>query len=76
MYISNIVVIVVIVILIVTVNLIMKSKKSKKTTEYYENVIAETPYPELNNLMGKFNKIYEKNINSKIGLKNFLKNYY
>lgn len=73
MYISNIVIIV---ILIVTINLIMKTKKTKKTTEYYENVIAETPYPELNNIMSKFNKIYKKNIDSKIGLKNFIKNYY
>jgi nucleoside recognition membrane protein YjiH len=76
MYINNIVIIVGVVILIVSINLIMKSKQTKKPKEYYENVIAETPYPELNNMMSKFNKIYKKNINSKIGLKNFVKNYY
>ena len=76
MYINNIVIIVGVVILIVSINLIMKSKQPKKAKEYYENVIAETPYPELNLLMNKFNKIYDKEINSKIGLRNFIKNYY
>lgn len=77
MYINNIVIIVGVVILIVSINLIMKSKQTKKTRESYENVvISETPYPELNLLMNKFNKIYDKEINSKKGLKNFINNYY
>ena len=76
---NNILIIVLIVILIVIINFIMKTKrtkKTKKTTEYYGNVISETPYPELNKQMSMFNKIYEKNITPSIGLKNFIKNYY
>ena len=73
---NNILIIVVIVILIVIINFIMKTKKTKKTTEYYGNVISETPYPELNKQMNMFNKIYEKNITPRIRLTNFIKNYY
>jgi len=73
---NNILIIVVIVILIVIINFIMKSEKTKEPFPDYGIVTSETPYPELNNLMGKFNKSYEKNITSSIGLSNNIRNYY
>jgi hypothetical protein len=54
----------------------MKTKKTKEPFPQYGIVTTETPYPELNKLMGKFNKIYEKNITPSIGLINNLRNYY
>ena len=76
MHFSNILIIVVIVILIVIINFIMKTKNTKEPFPEYGIVTSETPYPELNKLVGKFNKFYEKNITPSIGLSNNLKNYY
>ena len=62
-----------IIAIIVTFNLILKNMKRK---EYYGTVSVDTPFPELNKLMNRFNNIYDEEISSALGLKNNIKKYY
>lgn len=62
-----------IIVIIVTFNLIMKNMKRK---EYYGTVSVDTPFPDLNKLMKRFNNIYDEEIASALGLNNNIKKYY
>ena len=62
-----------IVAIIVTFNLIMKNMKRK---EYYGTVSVDTPFPDLNKMMKRFNNIYDEEISSALGLNNNIKKYY
>ena len=62
-----------IVAIIVTFNLIMKNMKRK---EYYGTVSVDTPFPDLNKMMKRFNNIYDEEIASALGLNNNIKKYY